>query len=613
MYEIRYHRHGKFRGQGVRLIEAVPGVRGVWTCVTSTMTVTTINIGARSACTTHQRGGVAYSPPPSLNAEAKRRAQDRSRQLIAGGIVSASLDYYKPSSGLRARLERIARIFISVPTLVFAIVCWGTQSVGHFVLLILFTCCGWRLAVVIGIEEQLRRAYGWFNQLSVKVNDAAEDLAKRYESFHGETERWLNDQDFDMRVGDFWLVVISLFMIVFLLWWFWDHLTDYTNSVLTTPPNSPGSGPAGAPFIGDELMLGGFDLNLNDADTGSGTYIGDVGATDGQRRADSPRTSRLIGQLAQERTQLQRRVEQLERGSRGDQALRDAERAIKDMEAMGNPEDPSSDQVHQGIMGDLKERLAATREVVQADSGGNREHVTSTTPAIADPTARNTVVPPKTALAEAHILMKASAGSSQAIWNELMKGFKEVDPVAWPFREGFRERLVIRFLTAIFSLNLWCVSFYEKFLRERNLFKCNLAMEGLSAAEGVDALIRNSDAGMKELGLAGVNVGDTPNPINLPVLELLTRTMYSRYKGFEHITSEDQWRKPRNAANNWKSQVDFEKMMRLDPRLGQQSAAQFEFPEVNAEIRAGQVQDAAVVNLTDRLAGKLAATDLINQ
>ena len=62
--EIRYHRHSKFRGQAVRLVESVPGMAGVWTCVTPALMVTTIQLGARSAVSTAPKSGVTYAAAP---------------------------------------------------------------------------------------------------------------------------------------------------------------------------------------------------------------------------------------------------------------------------------------------------------------------------------------------------------------------------------------------------------------------------------------------------------------------------------------------------------------------------------------------------------------------
>ena len=65
-WEIRYHRHSKYRGQAVRLIESVPGSGGIWTRVTPGLTATTIKLGARSSVSTSPKGGVTWAPSREL-------------------------------------------------------------------------------------------------------------------------------------------------------------------------------------------------------------------------------------------------------------------------------------------------------------------------------------------------------------------------------------------------------------------------------------------------------------------------------------------------------------------------------------------------------------------
>ena len=79
-FAIRYHRHGKFAGRAVRLIESVSGSGGIWTCVTPSFTVTTIKLGARSSVSTRPMSGVTYQGAPTLDADGKTRQASAARR-----------------------------------------------------------------------------------------------------------------------------------------------------------------------------------------------------------------------------------------------------------------------------------------------------------------------------------------------------------------------------------------------------------------------------------------------------------------------------------------------------------------------------------------------------
>ena len=129
--EIRYHRHSKFRGQAVRLVESVPGMAGVWTCVTPALMVTTIQLGARSAVSTAPKNGVTYAAAPNLTGDAWKRALERSQALIQAGILAPALDAYRSLSGWTARFEKLCRIIFAIPTAVVCLVAWGSRSWFH--------------------------------------------------------------------------------------------------------------------------------------------------------------------------------------------------------------------------------------------------------------------------------------------------------------------------------------------------------------------------------------------------------------------------------------------------------------------------------------------------
>eukprot|EP00969_Alexandrium_andersonii_P052054 2286169-Alexandrium_andersonii.AAC.1 len=59
----RYYRVGRTKGEELYLLEKT-AIRGVWTCVTPRLVVTTVNLNASSGVSTSPKDGVNYLPMP---------------------------------------------------------------------------------------------------------------------------------------------------------------------------------------------------------------------------------------------------------------------------------------------------------------------------------------------------------------------------------------------------------------------------------------------------------------------------------------------------------------------------------------------------------------------
>ena len=143
--------------------------------------------------------------------------------------------------------------------------------------------------------------------------------------------------------------------------------------------------------------------------------------------------------------------------------------------------------------------------------------------------------------------------------------------------------------------------------------KCALARQLLDAMEAVDSLIKNSPEALKELGDSGVSIlAQAPsNPINTPTLELLCRRGYARFRGFENVFCEGDWKRPNGKGPaDWKSKVDFEVMGRIDPQLNPKRN-ELLYDQVENEIRGERTHDAAVATVQDRLAGRVQADPVV--
>ena len=186
--EVRYHRHGRYAGRAVRLVQAVPNSGGIWTCVLPSFTLTTIKLGARSAVTTRPTGGVTYQGAPTLDAAAKTRARERSAQMIQAGIVAAELDAYKPMSGRRARVEKVCRVFFALLTAIMLFFTWGTQSFKHAVLGFLVMGATWKIGSYTGAGERAQQlldaSEGWWIWCRERVDASMQQYEYLYSMLH---------------------------------------------------------------------------------------------------------------------------------------------------------------------------------------------------------------------------------------------------------------------------------------------------------------------------------------------------------------------------------------------------------------------------------------------
>ena len=58
------------------------------------MEISTIDLNQRSGVSAHQKGGVSYTPAPSLDEAAKKRAREKSRELMRQGIIGERMGAY---------------------------------------------------------------------------------------------------------------------------------------------------------------------------------------------------------------------------------------------------------------------------------------------------------------------------------------------------------------------------------------------------------------------------------------------------------------------------------------------------------------------------------------
>lgn len=115
----------------------------------------------------------------------------------------------------------------------------------------------------------------------------------------------------------------------------------------------------------------------------------------------------------------------------------------------------------------------------------------------------------------------------------------ELSPnVGWKLPQGLAQRVAPGLCARVYKRGGCAVEYYLKWLTNKSLLKSSIASEVRLVARALDALVAEEGT------------------INLFVLELLCRRLYSFEKAFEQVTEESHWRCPKGeAGKRWKSLV----------------------------------------------------------
>ena len=86
-------------------------------------------------------------------------------------------------------------------------------------------------------------------------------------------------------------------------------------------------------------------------------------------------------------------------------------------------------------------------------------------------------------------------------------------------------------------------------------------------------------------------INDKQVIINLISTELLARRAYARERAFEDVFKEEDWKKPRADAKNWRTKVKTDLLVRFDPRMTEQEVLRL--PGAEEEVRKEVDRDVA--------------------
>ena len=93
----------------------------------------------------------------------------------------------------------------------------------------------------------------------------------------------------------------------------------------------------------------------------------------------------------------------------------------------------------------------------------------------------------------------------------------------------------------------------QEFMQEHTITDCLYAHGMRDAAEAIDTMILDDR---------------DPAVINTIALEAVVRQCYAFEVGFTPVRQKSDWLKPQQAAQGWKSKVDFEIIQRINPKAG---------------------------------------------
>ncbi len=165
----------------------------------------------------------------------------------------------------------------------------------------------------------------------------------------------------------------------------------------------------------------------------------------------------------------------------------------------------------------------------------------------------------------------------QAVWLLVLQEYREVPLEQWPMPVGYTTRVAPQYLTKVYSVpGRTGLEYGEKFLADHGLNHCTVARTMVDALGCVDRLM----------------LEDRPKDlVNLVSLEHLARKAYGVEVAFDKCQGEGDWRKPKNAAKDWSSKVDFDMMARVDPSMSPQFMGGEYMKSVRDEVKREMLID----------------------
>ena len=174
--------------------------------------------------------------------------------------------------------------------------------------------------------------------------------------------------------------------------------------------------------------------------------------------------------------------------------------------------------------------------------------------------------------------------NTQEMYMQELRTYREIPLEDWPLPIGYQQRLAPAFLAEIFKQGRSAEAVGREFLRTHGLEDCLLAQEIPRILGTFDKML---------------TVDREPGFINRVTTEYAARRAFGLQQAFRNCRRKDDWQKPRNAPQSWRSKVDWEELDRLDPAAAEIMPAGMR--DVQNEIRGELERDALMAKAKKKL------------
>lgn len=180
--------------------------------------------------------------------------------------------------------------------------------------------------------------------------------------------------------------------------------------------------------------------------------------------------------------------------------------------------------------------------------------------------------------------LEALAKNTQALFVDELRNYREIALEDWPLPPGYQHRLAPAFLAEVYRQGRSAEAVGKEFVRTHCLDDCMVAQEIPSILASFDKML---------------TVDGEPGFINRVSTEYAARRAFGLQQAFRNCRKKDDWHKPKNAPQAWRSKVDWEELDRLDPRAAEALPAGMR--DIQNEIRGELERDALMIKAKQRL------------
>ena len=187
-------------------------------------------------------------------------------------------------------------------------------------------------------------------------------------------------------------------------------------------------------------------------------------------------------------------------------------------------------------------------------------------------------------MAEVIQKLEVQAKNAQALFIQELREYREIPLKDWPLPTGYQQRLAPAYLAECYRQGRNAEEVGREFLRSHGLEECTVAQELVSLLSGFDKMLL---------------VDNEPGFINRVSTEYAARRAFGLQQAFRNCRRKEDWQKPKNAPQSWRSKVDWQELRRLDPRSAESLPVGMR--HIENEIRGELERDALIMKAKAKL------------